>query len=520
VTAAATGATAVGDLVYGTGIVPGTYVVSVITNTSITLSLPVTGAGAQTLTLTGGAFTAVFEGSPNATNANYTSINVVPKTVTSLQGVVNQTNTYGLWTYTVPTGQNYVRIRLSSITNMSNGINCWIDSYSVNKSIHLPYVTGLTAALFNTNATALAFIPPIDCSDFTSIRVDLTAFTGTANTLTWQQSSDPNLTTPQVLSAYLTNASPWTVATSNSGAGVYRMVPHTQYFYAKLTGTAFTAFNCGAVTASIGPLTQQDTTQLIANASVNIGQLTGTTAAATVANGSANKSLSVYTAGAVANTDYSAVAWAAASGAGATIAIDPGSAVAYDINVTALSPGSSTGLEIYADWSPDSGTTWYHYYETEAITAVGHYWIPPLQVPGRRRLSWIQVNNVAAITTTVTVTAQQVSFNPPVVHQYFDRTATLLSGTLSAASAAYDVSGCFNINARVVLGAATTPGTYQIQVSDDSISWASVGTATAAVANSTINLTASNIVARFARVIVTSGATAQTGTYVSIAATQ
>jgi len=92
----------------------------------------------------------------------------------------------------------------------------------------------------------------------------------------------------------------------------------------------------------------------------------------------------------------------------------------------------------------------------------------------------------------------------------------LLSGTLAAASAAYDMTSCKILTAMVVLGAATTPASYQIQVSHDSVNWSNVGVSTAAVASAATTFSAINIAARFARVICSAGATAQTGTYVAL----
>lgn len=222
--------------------------------------------------------------------------------------------------------------------------------------------------------------------------------------------------------------------------------------------------------------------------------------------------------GAVPLTEYSAQALAAITGTLATSAPTTGGGAytSYAISLTAWTAGSSTGLCVVLQWSPDNGTTWYDLWHVEPMTAIGVAYIPPLMIPGRRRFRWTNLTG-AATTATVTITANELSGYYPPVRQYFDFTAGVLSGTLSAATSGYDVIGCKVINAFVTIGAATTAGTYQLQISNNNgTSWINVGTATQAVADSTIMLSITNVAARRARVICTSAATGQTGTRVDI----
>jgi hypothetical protein len=183
------------------------------------------------------------------------------------------------------------------------------------------------------------------------------------------------------------------------------------------------------------------------------------------------------------------------------------------IAVTASS-GTPT-LDITLEESYDNGTTWQQTWAATRITGISTVLIPPMLTAGLRRWVWTIGGGSPSLTFAIAVNA--VPSPCPVVRQLFDRTAGLLSGTLNATSSAVPITGCDALTAKVLLGAATTPGTYQIQVSDDGANWAGVGTATAATANATLLLVMpAGISANFARVICTSAATAQTGTYVAI----
>jgi hypothetical protein len=251
--------------------------------------------------------------------------------------------------------------------------------------------------------------------------------------------------------------------------------------------------------------------------------------------GGSTAALITGTAAATTAADYSAVAWAAASGSGATIADAAGAVVSYDVNLTAFTAGSSTGLDVFMDISKDAGTTWDTIWQFEALTAAGHASSPALTMGGaRRRLRWVNRGG-AATTATVTATANRISIAPAkVMRQFFDRTAGLITnptvgatttgwinGTATA-GAGYETGGASTISAEISVGTATTPGTYQLQVcsfnSTSSADWVGVGTATLAVASSSIRLNATGITERFFRVICTVAGTSQTGNYIALTA--
>ena len=100
------------------------------------------------------------------------------------------------------------------------------------------------------------------------------------------------------------------------------------------------------------------------------------------------------------------------------------------------------------------------------------------------------------------------------------KTANILNGTLNATTGNFLVAQLKSITAYITIGAATTPGTYQVQLSNDAVNWASGSAAVPAVASSTVAIPVTvGLTARFARIICTSAATAQTGTVVSIGGT-
>ena len=268
---------------------------------------------------------------------------------------------------------------------------------------------------------------------------------------------------------------------------------------ATVSGTLTATLN-----ASIAPGSQVVTMSL---------QQLGAAAPATMTQtgGSAAVALGVFAAAATTTVDYNSVAWAATSGSGATIADSAGAVCSFDVNLSTFTAGSSTGLDIFLQWSPDGGTTWYDLWQCEALTAAGHVYIPPLLIPGgRRRMRWVNRTG-AATTATVTVTANRLSVAPAKVQrQWFDRTAGVLSGTTSSVTAWYDVAGCTSIAAFVPLGTASGPAQYQIQLSADGVNVLPGGAASAATASTTTAYVATaGLVARFARLAVTTAATSQ-----------
>jgi hypothetical protein len=250
------------------------------------------------------------------------------------------------------------------------------------------------------------------------------------------------------------------------------------------------------------------------NLSCNLAQLAGSTPITASPQGATNKSISAVIGGSITNTDYSAQAWAAASGNGATIAPADGTGAScgFDISVTAWTAGSSTGLIVFLQESYDNGTTWNDIWQTEPISSVSHTKIPALPIGGRRRMRWVNLTG-AATTATVTVTAMAGSVAVLKQVQWFDRTSGVGSGTatLNTNSAAYDIAGCKALTVAVNNGAMAVGAQIKMQMSMDGTNWYDASAATLMVASSiTIIPLTAGIYGRFIRATCTNAGTTAT----------
>ncbi len=483
----------------------GTIQFSVSGGTTIALTL--TNAPAATATWVA---TVGFQWS--ADGSAWNSLTCAPKT--SLPGAGNVTATsataVGLWLAVLPANAAFVRYNVTAWT--SGTIWGHLEAWGIaGNTVILPFTPSVTSG---------ATLCLIETSGICEATFHFTASTTTV--LTFQGSNDPTfaavITLPVQSAVSITSgsAAPTTVSAASLVTAFRVQTNGFKWIRAQVTttGTVLTIQGFSATMGSKLMLTSAGTSVM---ANCNLNTIAGGSAIANLACGgaAAAQTLGVYVAGPTVNTDYSAQAWAAASGSGATIAVDVGSAMSFDVNLSVFTAGSSTGLDIFLQWSPDSGTTWYDIWQCETLTAVGHVFIPPMAIPGRRRMRWVN-NGGAATTATVTVIANGTGLAPVPVRQWYDRTANVLNGTLSTATAAYDVNGCKTLTAFVTLGTAVTAAFYQFQISTGDGRWGNVGTATQAVASSTTSFSVSGVTARFARLIVTTGGTTQVGTIVAI----
>ncbi len=201
------------------------------------------------------------------------------------------------------------------------------------------------------------------------------------------------------------------------------------------------------------------------------------------------------------------------SGNGSTITPATGCSYSYNIPVTAI--GSSGILDWIIQESADSGTSWFDVFHFPRITASGAtYYSPKLPLTGNR----VRINRslVSGTSQTCSVNRLQCSDSARPFRQFYDRTANVLNGTVSTPTASFRFDGCTNLNARVVLGAASVPATYQWQISGDNANWSNVGTPTAAAASTATNISVTGVATMWGRLIVTSGATSQTGTHIEL----
>jgi hypothetical protein len=110
---------------------------------------------------------------------------------------------------------------------------------------------------------------------------------------------------------------------------------------------------------------------------------------------------------------------------------------------------------------------------------------------------------------------QSSSQNIPLYRQIVDRTVSLT--TLNSTTVSLFGQNIKNAQLVINIGAATTPPSLQLQGSDDAgVTWYSIGTPLAAVANSTVQATVANITSQFLRAIVTTAGTGVTAGYVIV----
>jgi len=205
------------------------------------------------------------------------------------------------------------------------------------------------------------------------------------------------------------------------------------------------------------------------------------------------------------------------TGNSGVISVPTGGGMSGLLAVTAAS-GTTPTLDLTLEESYDNGTTFQQIWAAPRVTGITTVAIPPMLTAGLRRWVWTIAGTTPSF--TFAITANAVPSPCPIARQLFDRTANVLNGTLSTATAAIPFSGCTVAAAKVTLGAATTPASYQWQVSDDNVNFANVGTSTATVANTTTAIMMpAGVCANWARLIVSSAATAQTGTVVALNAT-
>jgi hypothetical protein len=342
----------------------------------------------------------------------------------------------------------------------------------------------------------------IDCAQFRSVSIQCTSM-GTSGVVTPAWSNDG---TNFTAAGTLTTAGGASVGTFNA-AGHWTTAVLGRYLRLRLTTGASagtTTLFVAGFQQVIGPLIVSSPTG--ANFHTNINQIAGQTPLTLQPNGSTNRAIVAGHAGPLNNTDYSAQAWAAASGSGATISVGSGlgTSTAFDVNLTAWTAGGSTGLVVFLQESPDNGTTWYDIWQCETLTAVSRARIPAIPIGGRRRMRWVNLTG-AATTATVTVTAMDCSISAAKQMQWFDRTASVTSGTAALGNgAAFNINGCTAMTAAMQTGTATAPASFKVQMSMDGTNWYDASTAVSCPASSMtlIPLTA-GVYGRFGRFVCT-----------------
>lgn len=206
------------------------------------------------------------------------------------------------------------------------------------------------------------------------------------------------------------------------------------------------------------------------------------------------------------------VASAALNSTATTSAFVPVSGNAYQINipVTAVS-GTGPTLDVVIQES-DDGTNWFDVWAFERITATGIYRSPVIPWTGRQ-VRYVQT--VGGTSPSFTRAVNREEINSPserLKRRFIDRTINL---NAVGNTAAFYVDGCDTFEVFMNLSAFGTPApTFQLQLSDDGVSWYSaLSTVTPTSTGLTRSTTtgAQNSMAKFMRVAITSAATGAAG---------
>lgn len=520
----------VGQLLAGTGIVPGAYITSINAGVSFTMSIPASASGTVTLNVMAGAFAGNFQSSPDGTN--WTNVNVVPKTYLVNAAPTNSFVAPGLWTYFSTNTDKYLRFNLTSINatgalgNLSTNprLRFDIDAFDRNAApVNLPYVS-YVAATAATFPTGLPVLMPVDMGGFGFASINIQTLTGTSQSVVWRQSNDPSGTTFTGLGHLTNQQAQNAVAVSTTAAGEFILAPSARYLSASMNaGTAVTACTISGSIAHVG--SAQAAAQVvnsINNQPMNVAQIGGGGAVCSTIQGSSNTALGVY----VGGSNNSTLTTTAFAGSGATNGATQaftgggGTTMAFDISITTLTLGTATSVIFSIDESYDNGTTWSSIWTTDPVTATSHVRVPPLFITGRVRLrAW----SIGGTSTTVTVTTNVMASGASAViqRQMTDVfaatnpftslingtgfTSTLVSTTLNSVSAVALVEGCKVLTVGGVFtgGTPTTAPVYTLQISQDGTNWFSTTTTFSPTAAGTFMATLNGVAARFARLTVT-----------------
>lgn len=269
----------VGQLLAGTGISPGSYVVSTNAGTNFVMSLPATAAGTVTLNVTAGFFAGTFQTSSD--NISWSNVSVVPMTYAVNSAATSSFVAPGLFRYASSPTDKYIRFNLTSIGttgvlgNLSSGptVRFNVDALDRNGGvINLPYVQ-YTAATASTFPTGIPVVMPVDTSGLSEIVIDHNTFTGTSPVVTTRQTNDDTGTLFQGLVLISTTSVAPAPALTYTAGGNYRVAPTAKYFYASATGgTAISASSLGGVVARIGVHPSEQNVSMLSG---NITQLNG-----------------------------------------------------------------------------------------------------------------------------------------------------------------------------------------------------------------------------------------------------
>ncbi len=207
------------------------------------------------------------------------------------------------------------------------------------------------------------------------------------------------------------------------------------------------------------------------------------------------------------------VASAALTTTTTTGTITPANGRSYQVNipVTAVT-GTTPTLDVVIQESDNTATNWFDVYHFPRISATGIYRSPKLPYSGNR-IRYVQTVGGTTPSFTRAINRLQSTDDVLPYRQSFIRTFTI--DTLNTRTTSLFCAGCKNAQLIVNIGAFTTPPVLTLEGSDDDATWYPLSTTTLTpVANSTIQISVTNIAPTFISARVSTAGTGTTFGYI------
>lgn len=379
------------------------------------------------------------------------------------------------------------------------------------------YITGAAAqsaaannVLLSTAGTASIDTMVPGVSHYRALQVQIVASAGISSGQILFEYSNDNLTffplqMYEATSSTTLNASTVINVATSIAASTNRT------FLGKIMGRYI---RCRISTVFAGGTIQAFTRLTIADFQPWITALAGSQTLATVTTVTTVTTVSTVTAASLAAASVTDIASAAITSTqtSTAIAMTNIQSAVFAVNVTAVS-GTPT-MDVVIQCSVNT-TTWQDIYHFERVTGTTTLITPMLDIPCAQ-IRYVRTIGGGTPSVTMSLTRWSKQTSGAEHRAYFDR--TIAPNTLNSATPSYWVEGSNYISAIVSSGAATTPASFQVEISPDGTNWAVIGAPVASAANTTTLVFGNFAVAKFARVRVTAAGTGQTLNYVSLTA--
>lgn len=335
--------------------------------------------------------------------------------------------------------------------------------------------------------------PALDVSGYAGLSVQLTgAFTAT---ISFQGSND-NFTTASAVFCWNTgtiNA----IAVSTAAAASTFWCPRV-YKYFRVRATAYTS---GTITGNTQAMVFVPNDVFAKDILVTSGTLTTVTTVTTVS-----------TDNLAANTATTDLASTAKTTTFTQATVTPASgqlSESIQIAVTVVS-GTNPTMDCVVAESYDSGTNFQVLYSFERITATGFYTTPMLRVNGNRVNYTCTIGGTTpSFTMSIVRVGSQASTQ--IQRRYFDRTINPQSN--GSTSIAFNIEDCAEFSYGVADTTAGTPGTFDLQLSEDNIVYEKQGINITPASNASASINNIPLLSKWAQIVVTNAGVTETLNY-------